>query len=287
MEIRLILAPIRGDGRGEPILGLAAALAQRFQAHIDVVHVHAEPEDMLPFGVPIPGLLRESIIDAVSHTAEQEEGHLRGLFQTFCRRHGLTEIDAAAPAAPGVTISWREEAGKQARVIARLAPLADLLVVARPERAGNLGRSTLETALFDVRKLTALAPPGEVAEAGRHVAVAWNGSAEAARAVGLALPVLSRAEAVTVLASEQPKTPGLEVAALQRYLEFHAVSAQYQPLRARRHDIGAPLLEAASGTGADLLLMGAFGDARRHELVLGGVTEHVVAHAELPVLLAH
>jgi len=288
MDLRVILAPVRGDGKGESILGLAVALARRFEAHIDVVHVHAKPEDLLPFGVPIPGLLRESIIEAVAKTAGQEETHLRELFREFCRARGLNEVDAnATPLGQGVTISWREEAGKQASVISRLAPLADLLVVARPEPSGSLGHNTLESALFDVRKLTALAPPGEVAEAGRHVAVAWNGSAEAARAVGLALPLLARADAVTVLGAERPKLRGLDVDALRRYLAYHEISAEFKDFRARARDVAAPLLEAAAQAGADLLLMGAYGADRRRELVLGGVTQHVVQHAEMPVLMAH
>lgn len=288
MSIRMILAPVRGDGRGEWILGLAAALARRFGAHIDVVHVHARPEDMLPFGVPIPGLLRDSIIDAVAKTAGEEETHLRDLFHDFCRSRGLREVEAAAVSAgPGVTVSWREEAGKQAAVIARLAPLADLLVVARPGAGGRLGHDTLESALFDVRKLTALAPPHEVAEAGRHVALAWNGSVEAARAVSLALPVLARAEAVTVLAAERTKLRSLDLDALRRYLSYHEVVAEYRDLHALSHEVAGPLLEAVTGVGADLLLMGAYGDSRRRELVLGGVTQYVVQHAELPVLMAH
>lgn len=288
MGIRVILAPLRGDGKGESILSLAVALARRFEAHIDVVHVHAKPEDLLPFGVPIPGLLRESIVEAVARTSEQEEGHLRALFHEFCQARGLSEIDAASAAhGPGVTVSWRQEAGKQAAVVARLAPLADLLVVARPEVSGSLGHNTLETALFDLRKLTALAPPHDITEAGRQIAVAWNGSVESARAVSQALPFLARAETVTVLSAERPKVRDLDVDALRRYLARHEIAADYQDFRAGRHDLAAPLLEAAASFGADLLVMGAYGDSRRRELVLGGVTQHVVQHAELPVLLAH
>ena len=52
-------------------------------------------------------------------------------------------------------------------------------------------------------------------------------------------------------------------------------------------DVGAALLQAARAAGADLLVMGGYGRSRLRELVLGGVTRHVLTHAQLPVLLAH
>ena len=105
--------------------------------------------------------------------------------------------------------------------------------------------------------------------------------------MGLALPALDRAEAVLLFASPEPKQAGLGVEALARYLDAHEIAHERHDFRAGRRDIGAPLLEAVRAAGADLLVMGAYGDARRRELVLGGVTEYVVGHAELPVLLAH
>jgi nucleotide-binding universal stress UspA family protein len=289
MAIRMILAPIRGDGRGGNVLALAAVLARRFGAHIDVVHVHARPEDLLPYGVPVPGLLRETVLTSMAGTERQEEAHLRGLFRNFCQGHGLHEVDAdaAVPVRGGGSVLWREQAGKLAEVVGRLGPLADLLVVARPEASGSLGRNTLEAALFDARRLTALAPPREVTEAGRCVAVAWNGSAEAARAVGLSLPVLALAESVLLFSSGAPKRSGLGVEALERYLGAHGIRGERREFGGRRRDVGKPLLEAAAAAGADMLVMGAYGQAHRRELLLGGVTEYVVGHAELPVLLGH
>jgi nucleotide-binding universal stress UspA family protein len=51
--------------------------------------------------------------------------------------------------------------------------------------------------------------------------------------------------------------------------------------------VAAALLRIASEIGADLLVMGGYGRTRLSELVLGGVTRHVLAEAELPVLISH
>ena len=289
MSIKSILVPVRGDGKGESVLGLAAAVAADFGAHIDVVHVHAKPEDLLPFGVPVPIGFRKTILEAAGNLAHLEEDRVRDLLQDYCKARGLRLVNASEedidPASP--TVAWHEEMGKQAQAVARLGRLADLIVIPKPDREANLGLNTLEAALFEVRALTAIAPRREVGEAGRRIAVAWNGSVEAARAVQLALPFLSKAEKVSLLTtpSERPTQVGVED--LQRYLQLHSIDAAEETFESGHHDIGGPLLEAASRLETDLLLMGAFGSDRRREFVLGGVTQHVIDHADLPLLMAH
>lgn len=288
MTINMILAPIRGDGKGQGILALAVAFAERFRAHVDVVHVHARPEDLLPFGVPVPGVLRQSILEAVANTARQEEGHLRGLFENFCTDRGLRELayDADPAGEQGVTLSWREEVGKQAEIIAELGRLADLVVVARPEREGNLGRNTLEAALFDAGKLTALALPVEVGDVGRKIAVAWNGNAESSHAVTMAIPILAQAAEVTVLAARRATSSRLGAGDLCRYLRRHGCAPRTVEIEAEGREVGARLLQAAQDCAADMLLMGAYGSEIRRDLVLGGVTQYVIDHAELPIVMA-
>ena len=55
--IHKILVPVRGDGKGDNVLAHAAALARRFSAHIEVTHCRPRPQDLLPYGVPIPSEL--------------------------------------------------------------------------------------------------------------------------------------------------------------------------------------------------------------------------------------
>jgi len=142
-------------------------------------------------------------------------------------------------------------------------------------------------ALFDVRKLTAVAPPQVPETVGARIAIAWNGSGEAARAVSWALPLLLQAEAVTILMAPDDNNPAKTDEALRRYLCLHGIRPESRTFKVGRRDIGGPLLEAAQKDGADMLIMGAFGAEKRRELVLGGVTQHVIENAELPLIMAH
>jgi nucleotide-binding universal stress UspA family protein len=99
--------------------------------------------------------------------------------------------------------------------------------------------------------------------------------------VQAALPLLRQAAHVAVLvAGDRPRT-------LPPSLQAAHVAAETVALPRGEGPIGATLLAAAEAEGADLLVMGAFAHGAWREAILGGVTRHVLAHAQLPVLLRH
>jgi nucleotide-binding universal stress UspA family protein len=287
MTIRRILVPIRGDGKGEGVLDHAVSLGRRFKAHVDVLHCRPRPEDMLPFGVSVPAMLRKEILASAGTVADQEERKVRDLFDAYCERNDLTLVDGPSGPEDRLSLSWREELGKQAAVIAVHGRLADLIVVARPDRERNLGLNTLEAALLETGKPVLLCPPQPAEAVGRHVAVAWNGSCEAARAVTIGLPVLVAAESVTIVALSDGAQKPLGPEALKDYLASHGIAAGIETEKSKATGVGGALLKISRASGADLLLMGAYGQSRRRELIMGGVTQHIIEHADLPVLLTH
>ena len=115
--------------------------------------------------------------------------------------------------------------------------------------------------------------------------MAWNGSAQAAAAVAAALPWLARAGAVRVLSAEEYHRRGPGAAELHDYLALHGVRAELASFRPVDRDVGAGLLKAVRDFGADLLCMGAYSRSRLRQSIVGGVTRHVLEHADLPVLM--
>jgi len=293
MTIRRILVPVRGDGKGEGVLDHAVSLARRFQAHVDVLHCRPRPEDMLPFGVSVPAMLRKNILASAGTVADQEERKVKDRFDAYCERNDLTVVDGPPGPDDRVSLSWREESGKQAAVVAVHGRLADLIAVAQPDRERNLGLNTLEAALLETGKPVLLCPPqpvepGEPVETcGSHIAVAWNGSVESARAVTIGLPLLAAAESVTILALSDGAQKPLGPEALKDYLAGHGIAAGVETEKSKATAVGGALLKMARESGGDLLLMGAYGQSRRRELVMGGVTQHIIDHADMPVLLTH
>jgi nucleotide-binding universal stress UspA family protein len=165
--------------------------------------------------------------------------------------------------------------------------LADLVAVAKPDRDRNLGVNTLKAALFHTGRPVMVCPPGQApATLGERIAIAWNGSSQAARAVALALPLIQAAKEVIVL-DGGAKDHGASGEELLRYMAIRGVKARREPIHAD-DDPGATILAAAVGVaGADLLVMGAYSHSREHESVFGGATQHVVDYATMPVVMVH
>ena len=287
MAVRTILVPVRGDGKGEGVLDHALSFAHRYSAHLDVVHCRPRPEDLLPFGVSVPAILKKDILASASTLADEEERKVKGFFQDYCARHQLIVVDAPPGPSDQVSISWRERMGKQAAIVGLYGRLADLTAVAQPDRQRNLGLNTLEAALLETGRLVLMCPPKPPGNIGAHVALGWNGSSEIARAITAALPILESAEAVTLLSASESNKGSLGPEDGQAYLASHGIACDIRTTAARATKTGQALLASAQEAGADVLLMGAYGQSRRRELVLGGVTQYIIEHADLPILLMH
>ncbi|WP_193369074.1 universal stress protein [Pelagibius marinus] len=286
MTLRSILVPVRGDGKGEGVLDHALSLAKRHNAHLEVLHCRPKPEDMIPYGVPLPSSLRKSIVGSASSLADEEEGKVRKLFDDYCASHGVPEVDNFPWPQDAVSATWREATGKQANVIGLRGRLVDLIAVPQPDYEQNLGLNTLQAALLESGKLVLMCPAKPVSEVGAKVAIAWNGSGEASRALTAGLPILKEADAVVLLASSEKAQP-ISAEEAKIYLESHGVSCSVQDFKRGSSSVGEVLLAGAKKAGADCLLMGAYGQSRQRELILGGVTQYVVDHADLPILLMH
>ncbi|MGF1628049.1 MAG: universal stress protein [Kiloniellaceae bacterium] len=286
MTLRSILVPVRGDGKGEGVLDHALSLAKRHLAHLEVLHCRPKPEDMIPYGILIPDGLRKSLKESAKVLADEEEGSIRKLFDDYCARHGITEVDGFPWPQDQVSATWREATGKQASVIGLRGRLVDLVVVARPDRDQNLGLNTLQAALLESGKLVLMCPPQPSESVGARVAIAWNGSGEAARAMTAALPILKKADSVTILATTDRELP-VSAEEAKIYLETHGASCSVMGFKRRSDSVPKLLLDTAKNSGADCLLMGAYGQSRQRELILGGVTQYVVDHSDFPILLMH
>jgi nucleotide-binding universal stress UspA family protein len=286
MTVRTILVPVRGDGKGEGVLDHALSLATRHTAHLEVLHCRPKPEDMIPFGVPIPASLRASIVSSAGSLADEEEASVRKLFDDYCAARGVQVVDDYPWPLDKVSATWREATGKQANVIGRRGRLVDLIAVAKPDRDQNLGLNTLQAALLESGKLVLMCPPKAAASVGAKVAVAWNGSGEVARAMTAALPVLRKADSVLLL-SPSDRNPDISAEEAKAYLETHGVTCTVHGFKAGSSGVAQKLLDGAKESGADCLLMGAYGQSRQRELIMGGVTQYVVDHADLPILLMH
>jgi nucleotide-binding universal stress UspA family protein len=193
------------------------------------------------------------------------------------------------PAGPrGASARWLELTGRRRERLPARACTSDLVVFGRVgESAMEEYRPVIEATLFGAGRPILIAPATATRGIGGKVAIAWNGRAEAARAVAGAMPLLKAAAQVQVLTAATRRTDCALGQGLVAHLASHGITATCRVVDAEEETVGAALLRVAEAGGADLLVMGGYGRSRFSELILGGVTRHALDHAELAVLLAH
>lgn len=170
------------------------------------------------------------------------------------------------------------------------ARLHDLLVIGTDGRGLMSDRMIAESILFETGRPLLVAPAHYSGDFScRTVAVAWDNSRTAARALGDALALLPGIERLVLLVIGDEKAvhssmpEDAVVATLAR--RNLAVSIEHRSLAGR--SIGLALQESALDLGGDVLVMGGYGHSRLRDFVLGGATRTVLAKPQLPILLSH
>ncbi len=294
MTIHTIFVAASGGSASQGATELACRLARRFRAHLEAFHVRADPrEAILAYG---DGMGTPVIGDLVERTAQEVAEAAASAKQGFDKaiaEHGLPLRSEPPAVQPGQSVAleasaaWREETGFAGDLIPRRARLFDLVVLGRSDRVIDQPHTdVLEDTLLRCGRPVLLAPARAPKELGVSIAIAWNASTEAARAVAGALPFLREAKRVRVLTAGPADTadgPSLVTAFAWRGIA--AIARHLTPLPGV--STGERLLAAAREEGADMLVMGGYGKAPWREMLMGGATRQVVGTSLLPILISH
>ena len=119
----------------------------------------------------------------------------------------------------------------------------------------------------------------------QHVAVGWNGSLPAARAVASSLDVVQSAKRVSILTGGKVQSHGPTVDELVAYYAMRGIKAEIVPFEEK--DAATGLLKGCERIGASLLVIGAYSHSHETEMLFGGNTERIVDNTEMPILMAH
>ncbi len=285
MTIRKIVVPVDGTDATRLSLETAFRLGRDVGAHVEVLHARADPRLAVPLvGEGMSGAMIEELIDLTEKESAARAVKAREMFDRAREAAGVAV--AETPAKTGPTTGWIEAVGSEDEILVQRGRLADLLVVARPTaHAEAPSVVAFHAAVFETGRPVLVTPLEPRETFGRAVAISWNASAEAARAVSAALPLIERAETVRVLNVDTDGTEEDGAEGLVDFLAWHGISADKQVVAKGDGSVGAAIVAACAD--ADMLVMGAYTHSRLRELILGGVTRHVLEHAPLPLFMAH
>jgi nucleotide-binding universal stress UspA family protein len=173
--------------------------------------------------------------------------------------------------------------------LVRLARIHDLTIMQRSHGPLSLEKDLAEECLFNSGRPAIIVPPdGKRGFGLKRIAIAWDGGARAARAVGDAMQLLAAAETVAIITvsgdrADKTLIPGAEIA---EHLSRHCGAVTLEEVASKDGDIAKALITSAEKADADLLVMGSYGHARFREMLLGGVTQSLLSHAPLPLFTA-
>ncbi len=272
MTIRHIAVHVDRDKHCRLRLDYAVQLANKAGASLEGVFANV-PASLPP---AIEGGITAQIVEAQQAYNEQAQKESKAAF------------DAAVASCKGET-SWTLKDGYRQDVMARRAMGADLVIVGQPDPDEAVATTDFDlpsdVVMRSGRPLLVIPYAGHFEVEVKSAVIAWNGTREAARAVQDALPLLAGAK-VHVLAinpSEHDPKPE-EVCA---YLGRHGIESDHDEIHTKDLGPGDMILSRMSDLGAGLTVMGAYGHSRFREMILGGVTHHLLAHMTAPVLLSH
>jgi len=276
MTYATVMVCLGPDKSNDARLKVAGELAERFEAAIvGIAAAQFVPPMYFTDGDFAQGLIDQGEASIRKRLAELED-QFRGAV-----RHRSKHVEL------------RAVMDFPARFILQEARCADIIVSGGqgPAFSDAFALASPKDLVMQAGRPLLVAPDGASWLDLRSILVAWKDTAEARRAVADSLPLLRKAKEVTV--AEILEEGGDRPAATARvrdvaaWLSRHGVSAAERVSENGGGDTVAQLDDIAGAAGAGLIVAGAYGHSRFRELVLGGMTEHLLAQTKRCVLLSH
>ena len=275
--IKDILVNLSYGTSQDGVSNYALSVAETFGAHI-VGAAFAYPVMASGVGLGLP----TNYIRVQQAEAQERAESVAAAFDEAMRRTGVS----------AETRRFEAGIGDVPTQFAHIARRFDLSVIGQFER--DRGQPTtnivIEEALFESGRPVLIVP---FIQKDRlkldHVMVCWDGSRAAARAVGDAMPFLTRSGKASIVVADiqNAKSIDLPGADMATHLTRHGVNVTIERIPVSKIDVSNAILSYAADTYPDLIVMGGYGHSRLREFILGGTTRGMLASMTKPTLMSH
>ncbi|MBC8445457.1 MAG: universal stress protein [Rhodospirillaceae bacterium] len=259
----------------------AISLATKHDAHVHGIALKIKSTISAYIGEALPKGFKEAQRKAVEESARKAIE----IFEVAANEAGISfdtgTIEKSAAKAPGA--------------LAFHARHSDLTILGQTDNdkeGASFNTALMEAALFESGRPIYLVPyVGKKIQPVKTAVVAWDGGAKAARSVNDSIPLLQDREEVIILVinaedrqGAHGKDPGADIAA---HLAQYGINARIERETVRDIDVDKAILNFLAESGADLLVMGAYGHSRLREKAFGGVTQNILKEMTAPVLMSN
>jgi nucleotide-binding universal stress UspA family protein len=282
-----IIVPVNGTRRLESKLDHAFALAGHFGSRIDVLFLHGAVD---PQSIEYNPFL-EGDWDAAELQWAEEGPAVSNVISRLERwskeREGVRGSGAASGG--GANVRFLEVRKDYTQALQDHGRTSDLIVIGQPERGMEpIERVINKLSVMESGRMVLVTPndPPPAENILTHVLIAWDGGAQVSTTAGLAMPIISMAQQMTVYTAGSTTALKGKHAALRDYLGCNGIIAEFMVDDHASDRIGSTMLETAKSCGVSLICMGAYERSRTAELLIGGNTRYVYTRSRLPVLLS-
>ena len=281
MSMKTILVPMENHDAMQSALDTALLLGRRCDSYIEGFALRWSINEFI-VGDVMAGAPLETYREDIAEEAKKA----KQIFESFMQKH---DVPRSTETTESLSFGWLDDASEGESFIGSYGRVFDVIVMKRrDERSGPMHDRAIESGLFESGRPILLAPPSPPQQIATNVLIAWNCSTEQARAIALAMPLLQKADRITVLTViGGTGVPGPSAEQLIRYLHRNGIIAKPMRVELDGRNTGEAILATAQSLGCDLLIKGAYTQSRLRQWIFGGATQHVLGNAALPVLLAN
>ncbi|MGA2549141.1 MAG: universal stress protein [Burkholderiaceae bacterium] len=288
--MKTILVLTTGGPSHLPVFYAALAAARPFHAHLEFLHLRLDAGEAALYTPHTDFAIGGALKQALGHLDAQALPRAAAAvtaFRQFCETEKLEVCDTPKPG-ESVTAFWHEEIEDVFGRLMERARRADLIVCGRVRPPDHLPHDLVERVLMESGRPVLLAGPTISISLTGSVLVCWKESAESARALAAAMPLLMHSKNAVLLGiGEESGASDGALSKVAESLAWHGIAATVKWVEGSSHPVASTIQETARECRAELIVMGAYGRSRTHETIFGGCTKSFLTDANQAILMMH
>ncbi len=275
--MRNILLPFEYIETIPHLVDCAVSLAKKYNSSVSGVAIHQRIDSFIAQEGSI-------VFDSLHHDENKEEA-LKYKEKFIDHINTLKKSDSDLS---DLKYKWLSEELENQKYLGDLSRVYNVVIISRPyQELQSASLSSIQTILFDGGRPVMLIPMNKQIDIGREVVISWNCTTESSRAVFAALPILKKANNVTILTVEKVITDGPSGEQVSELLASHGIEAKPVTISGDEKKIGDAILDFSKSVDADLIVKGAYTQSRLREIIFGGATRYLMLHSEIPIYLVN
>ncbi len=275
--MRNILLPFEYIETIPHLVDCAVSLAKKYNSSVSGVAIHQRIDSFIAQEGSI-------VFDSLHHDENKEEAiKYKEKFMDHINTLKKSDSDLS-----DLKYKWLSEELENQKYLGDLSRVYNVVIISRPyQELQSASLSSIQTILFDGGRPVMLIPMNKQIDIGKEVVISWNCTTESSRAVFASLPILKKANNVTILTVEKVITEGPSGEQVSELLASHGIDAKPVTISGDEKKIGDAILDFSKSVDADLIVKGAYTQSRLREIIFGGATRHLMLHSEIPIYLVN